>query len=450
MKTKLGLVLIFAGFCFCQTAHGSEKEVNDTSNEKITDWKHPVDWLELDADLRLRAEYDNNRRLAKDAIGHERIDFPRFRVRAGIKAKLSDDIDFNFRMVMEPRYYIRPTSQDPPFIRNEALPDKFNLTWRNFLDLPLTIVAGRQELKLGSGWLISDGTPLDGGRSAFFDALRLTYILDQADTTADLVLMDNHADSAKWFKPIDDQDDDLSEQDEQGAILYLAKKTGKDAGIDGYFIYTRDHHRAVNSGYEGEIYTPGARKYGRLNERWQYSMELAPQFGHKNGKNLRAFAANNQLIYNYNDKKQNKIYLGYEYLSGSDDKDKNFDRGWGRVDTWSVLYQGCIDSLDGRAYDNSNLHRFYTNWETNPSEKTNLLCGYDLLFASDNTSAGRTGGLSKSGDFRGQLLTAMLRYKPTKMIEHRIEGELFFPGDFYNKDRNDTAVFLRYGFYLTW
>ena len=44
MKTKLGLVLIFGGLCFCQAVQGSEKEVYDTSREKITDWKHPADW----------------------------------------------------------------------------------------------------------------------------------------------------------------------------------------------------------------------------------------------------------------------------------------------------------------------------------------------------------------------------------------------------------------------
>ena len=51
-----------------------------------------------------------------------------------------------------------------------------------------------------------------------------------------------------------------------------------------------------------------------------------------------------------------------------------------------MLYQGGLDSIDGRAYDNSNLHRIYTGWETNPAEKTNLRCGYNLLFADDNTS----------------------------------------------------------------
>jgi len=57
--------------------------------------------------------------------------------------------------------------------------------------------------------------------------------------------------------------------------------------------------------------------------------------------------------------------------------------------------------------------------------------------------------MSKSGNFRGQLLKTMLKYKPCKNIEHRLEAELFLPGDFYNDTRNDPAVFVRYGFYWT-
>jgi hypothetical protein len=337
---------------------------------------------------------------------------------------------------------------------NEFLFDRMNFTWRNAFDMPLTIVIGRQDLKLGSGWLISDGTPLDGGRTGFFDALRFTYKLDDKDITADVVLINNHADSAKIFKPFNDRDDcednDFSEQDESGGILYLAKKEGKDAGIDGYFIYKHDTQRNRASGSEGEIYTLGLRKYGRLNDNWQYSMEFAPQFGHKNGKSLGAFATNNQLIYNFNDEKKNRIILGYEYLSGDDDKDRNFDKGWGRVDTWSILYQGGIDKIDGRAYDNSNMHRPYIEWATMLTEKTEMRCSYNLLFADENTSQGGTSGMSKSGVFRGQLARVQLVYKASEHIEHKLEAEMFGPGDFYNNDKNDPAVLVRYNLLWTW
>lgn len=450
MKQRVNIVM--AVLCLTVACAANLKAASDTDTPKF-DLKHPTDWLELGADLRLRAEYDNNRKLDNRAVDHERLTLPRFRIRSWARINLKDDLDFNIRLITEPRYYIRPTSMDPQFVKNELLFDNFNLTWRNAFNMPLTVVTGRQDIRLGNGWLISDGTPLDGGRTSFFDALRFTYNFDASDTTMDFVWVQNYADSAKYLKPINDrdgkEDNDLSEQDEQGAILYFAKKTGKDAGIDWYLIYKHDTDRKTSKGSEGEIYTPGIRKYGRLNEHWQYDMEFAPQFGHKNGKSLGAFATNNQLIYNFNDEHKNKLYFGYEYLSGNDDPDKNFDRGWARADSWSVLYQGNLDGIDGRSYDNSNLHRIYTDWETNLTEKLSLRCGYNLLFADDNTNKGGTGGMSKSGNFRGQLTRVMLKYKASKTIEHRIEAEAFFPGDFYNNDKNDVALFVRYGFYLT-
>ncbi|MCK4790184.1 MAG: alginate export family protein, partial [Desulfobacteraceae bacterium] len=350
----------------------------------------------------------------------------------------------------EPRYYHRPASMDKQFTHNEALFDRLNFTWRNVFDLPMKAIVGRQEIKLGSNWLLIDGTPLDGARTNFFDAIRLTYDLEDRNTTTDLIWVENHGDSAKWLKPFDDQDIDLAEQDEQGAILYLSKRTSQDSKIDGYFIYKHDRNRNRNSGYEGEIYTLGTMLEGKLDKRWKYRVEFAPQFGHKNGKELNAFATNNQLTYHFNDSKNNRVYVGYEYLSGDDDPDKYFDKVWGRVDTWSVLHQGSIDSIDGRQIDSSNLHRVHFGWLTEPTDKTKIQTTYHLLFADDNTLAGGTGGLSKSGNFRGQLLRAQIKYKVNEHIYHRLEGELFLPGDFYNNDRNDVAVFVRYGIVFTW
>lgn len=449
MIRKLGFAALVIGFCFCSVLRGEEKTANDDAAKKVTDLKHPTDWLELSGDFRFRFMYDEARKLNKEAFGHDRIQ-TRLRVRVQAKIKLTDDLDFNIRLVTEPRYYIRAEAEPHHWVYHEAMFDKLNLTWRNAFDMPMTIVAGRQEIKLGSEWLISDGTPLDGSRTAFFDALRFTYNLESWDSTADFILIDNHADTAKWLKPFNDRDIDLSEQDEQGAVLYFNKKTSKDSGIDLYFLYQHDSHRVISSGAEGEIYTLGTRFYGRLNDNWQYSAEVAPQSSRKNSKSFGAFGTNNQLIYNFNDENKNRIYLGYEYLSGDRDPDKNFDRGWARGEVWSSLYQGTIDSIDGRAFDNSNMHRIYTDWATNLTEKTELKTGYALLLADKNTNKAGTNGLSESGKCRGHLLRTVLSYKPTENIEHKLESEVFIPGSFYSDDRNDVAVFFRYNLIFTW
>lgn len=434
---------------FCQTLKADSPLVSDANKPKY-DFKHPTDWLDLSGDLRFRYMYDNNRKLNDKDIGHERSQL-RLRARVQAKINLTDDLDFNMRLITEPRYFIEAAAEPHKWAYNEALFDKFNLTWRNAFGQPLTVVAGRQDIILGTGWLVSDGTPLDGSRSGFFDALRFTYNLKDWDATADVILIDNHGDSAKWLKPINDRDIDLSEQDEQGGIFYFNKKTSKDSGFDVYMLYQHDTKRVAKSGgAKGEIYTPGARFYGKLNDNWGYNAEFAPQFGHKNGKDLHSFGTNNQLIYNFNDERKTKIYLGYEYLSGNKDQDKYFDKGWARIDSWSSLYQGNIDTIDGRAYESSNLHRIYTDWVTNITEKLSIKAGYALLFADKNTIKAGTNGLNDDGRLRGHLVKTMLSYKQTKNLEHRVEGELFFPGDYYKAPRNATAAFFRYTLLFTW
>jgi hypothetical protein len=447
MLKKTQYAVFAAIFCFCGAAQASSLSISDANSKKF-DLKHPTDWLELGGDFRSRMYYDQARKFSKDKDGDRIIS--RNRARVWGKIKLDDDIDLNIMLVTEPRYYIRPDSIEHPFQYHEIMFNKFNLTFRNAFNLPLTIVAGRQEIRLGSGWLICDGTALDYGRTGYFDALRFTYDMPDIDTVADLALISNYADSAKYLKPINDRDMDLSEQDESGGILYIAKKTGKDAGIDLYFIYKHDSDRKTAAGSEGEIYTLGLRKYGRLNEKWQYSMEFAPQFGNKNGKSLGAFATNNQLIYSFHDKNDNKIYLGYEYLSGDDDPDKHFDRGWGRLDSWSVLYQGMIDSIDGRTIDGSNLHRFYVDWSTKLAENMDFSAGYALLLAATNTNEGGTDGMSKSGIIKGHLLKAQLKLKYTKNLIQTFDAEALIPGNFYNEVRNNVAVFAKTDIIFTW
>ncbi len=442
-KRLVFFTVILNFICF-QRAFAAPKEDYDPYNGIMKDLKELFPWLEIGLEFRFRVVYDDARKLDREAVGHDRLN-TRYRGRLQVKIKQSENVDYNIRIVSEPRYYHRPPSMDKQLIYHEGLVDRLNVTWRNVFDQPVAAVIGRQDIKLGGGWLVIDGTPLDGGRTAYFDALRLTSELNDPNTTADLIWVENYADTAKRLKPINDRDFDLCEQDEQGVIVYLSNKTAEYSSVDGYFIYKHDHDRKTASGYQGEIYTLGALIGKMLNDHWHFYLEFAPQFGHKDGKELSAFGSNSQLTYHFNDDDKNQLYVGYEYLSGDDDPDKNFDRLWGRVDTWSVLYQGTIDSIDGRAYDDSNLHRIHCGWITEPTDKVELKAHYHLLFADENTMAGGTGGLSKRGIFRGQLVRAQIKYKVNEYISHRVEGELFFPGNFYNRDRNDTAAFLRYG-----
>ncbi len=407
-------------------------------------------WLETGGDLRLRVKRELARRLDKDEANQDRL-WQRYRARLWAKVAPHEDLEFNVRVLTEPRYYCRRDDLEHPLIREEGLFDQAYVKWKDAFGLPLTLTIGRQDLGLGSTWLIREGTPMDGSRTSFFDAIRLTCEIESIDTTADLVWIDNHANSSEWVRPFNDRDVDLIEQDEQGVILYLSNRSIKDTRIDGYFIYKRAHNPASPlRGRTGDVYTFGLFIEGKIDSHWDYRTEFAPQFARRNGKDVFAFGTDSTVTYHFRDPMRNRIGFGYEYLSGDDDPDRYFDRVWGREGQWSDLYEGAIDGLDGREFDAANLHRPKVHWQFNPVESVTVSAEYALVFAEENTQAAGTRGLSRSGLFRGQHFKTNVAHRISKHVSHRFTGQAFFPGDFYTDQRNDVAVFLRYEIVFTW
>ena len=397
-------------------------------------------------DFRWRLRRDENRKMDDTESSADRF-LQRYRVRVWTSLHLAENMDLNFRIVGEPRYYHRP-DMDQQWARDEFVINRLNLTFRDFMELPLDLVLGRQDLHFGDGWLVCEGTPLDGSLTTMFDAIRTTWQVGDENTTLDLVYLDNKADSAKRLKPINDQDTDYAEQDESGTIVYLSNKT-EYAQLDGYFIHKHDSNRTSAKGVEGDTYTVGASYEKDLDDNWQFRGEVAPQFGRRNKKDLRAFGTNNRISYNFNDEKKNSIYLIYQYMSGDEDPDKYFDMLWGRDPQWTSLYDSGIAPLDsGRSGQIGNLHRINLGWAFNPLEKVTAETNYHLLFADKTPAAGGSNGLSTSGKLRGHLLGEQITIMQNENIRHRLKAEFFLPGSFYDSTRNETAMLFRYEFLI--
>lgn len=402
---------------------------------------------EIGTDFRFRFVHTLNPRLDKDAVASDGL-LQRYRLRTWAIFNHDENLQTRIRLTTEPRYYWRP-DLDEPWQYDEALFDQFHVIWSNAFDLDMQMTVGRQDFRLGSGWLVRRGTPRDGSRTNFFDAIRLQYELSSG-SALDLIYIENRANSSAYIRPFNDQDRDLAPQDDRGFIAYLTGVEQDHRQLDSYFIYKNSHDPTTSYGREGETYTFGIRYAQDLLNDWNYQLEFAPQFGHNGGKSLSAFATNNWLERQLKNEQNTRLRFGYEYLSGDDDPDRHFDKLWGRATQWSELYNGGIDSIDGRTKDSSNLHRIWADWTLDPSARTELSSGYHLIFADENINTAGTDGLSKSGCFKGQLLTSQFTFAQSKHIRHRALLEFFVPGDYYNSDRNDPALFARYELYFTW
>ncbi len=450
----------------------------------LDEFHNPTDWLEMGLDFRFREVFARNIiGLNEDAVDPvtgspaNNHHYERIRTRWSTKTKLTDDIDFNTRLTWEFfMFHSDPfpgKEQDVDF--DEAIFDHFNLTFRNAFDMPLRVVVGRQDIILGTGWLVLEGTPADGSRTIYFDtAVRGTYQVNE-ENKLDMIFLKNYNDENKWLSPIDPEDTRKGTygQDETGAILYWTNNSIKNTQVEGYYILKNDTSTSSpvrSKGPASEIHTLGARLSGDLDENWYYSFEGARQFGQKalsrkgagfsddvdDKKDLDAWGFNSRLQYNFKDVYKNEIHLTGEYLSGDDpdtSDNEQFDPLWGEYpqaqrggDLLAYAY-----AMETNLGETTNLWRAGVGHSFKPAKKWTFAWDYNLLWADENTlGAGNNNNSFSTGDnFRGQLATAWLKYRCCKQFNYYLLFDYFVPDDYYADSNQDEAWFARFNMEYT-
>ncbi len=512
---SLAVALLTAQAQTNQTAAAEQPTLSSTE-QLIQDIKNPAPWLSWGGNLRFRNEYFNNGlSLTTDPkvsglFGpvHEQ-DYFRFRGRVWGSYKPTEDLSLNVRLAAEPREFMKAPTFDTffggaPFNQRGmqsryGILDTLNIQWKKPLDLPVTVTLGRQDVFLGDGWLVGDGTPNDGSFTFFVDAARLTVDLKDQHTTIDAIGLAEFARADAWLPTIGQSTTagsypeplSLTDQNEKGAILWVANKSIPAANFDGYFIYK--HDTRINDspsllfGDNANIYTVGGRVSGVLQDHWKYSAEGAYQFGQKqdnflnvNGANpllaagaqttgfrdISAFGVNSKLTYLLKDNLNTQVGLSYEFLSGDDPNSKNdemFDVLWGRWPRWSEMYNIYSYVQETRVGQTANLHRIGPTVTLDPIKDMNLSASYFVLLANQAVAtrseylAGPALGLpigalghpfsNDNGIFRGHYFQAVLKYKFSQHLSGHLWGEVVLPGDYYTS--RDMMTFLRAEIMLT-
>ena len=443
-----------------------------STEQAIKDLKNPVSWMNWGADLRLRNEYfDNLLTLSSHNPIHEQ-DYFRFRGRVWAGFTPLDDLSVNIRLATEAREWMKEAGYSPLKISGtqghvgpdytEGVIDNLNVEWKNVAGLPATLKVGRQDLFLGDGWLVGDGTPFDGSWTYYLDSARFTYDLKDQHTTIDVIGIVQEARDDAWLYPIGaEQNRFVTEQNEKGAILQIANTSVKAANVTGYFIYKHDdipNDTLTPSGADNaDIFTAGGRLTGALNDHWKYSAEGAYQFGEKQDqrvlfpavstdyRTLNAYGFNSKLTYLVKDKLNNQFAVSFEYLSGDNPNtkgDEMFDVLWGRWPRWSEigLYSYAAETRIGQE---ANLIRLGPTWTVNPVKDLEFSASYYALFAPEATATREASKalFTANGNFRGHFASAMLKYKFSRHMMGHLWSEFQFPGDYY---ANNTLIsFLR-------
>jgi len=444
-----------------KAATTSEAGTLAPSDATVQHWldkvKNPAPWLTLGGDLRLRQVYFKN---AVDFL--DEFDDTRqfFRIRARLSAKfgpfMADEslnapngLSFYLRVNSEPRYLVQRAPGTPAQMWEEVVLDNAYIDWQRIGGAPVSVRAGRQDIIYGRGWIILDGTPLDGSRTIYMDAIKASVHLDDWKSQLDLFYMDNKGRQSR-IHPINDQDSLVTEFDASVFGAYLINKACEGHEFNVYYVY-KDEDPLPETALPGRIvHTAGALAQGKLAENWDYYGEGAYQWGKEGTARRRAWGVTGEVGYTFADCAwKTRLHGGYEYLSGDDPSTGTYE-AWdtvlGRWPHWSELYAYRWAMEGGMPGAYTNLQRFTLGGRTNPTDKLCLHLNYNYLLANEHTF-GKTytfpAGPYDSGNTRGHLIASKATYDFNKNVSAHLWAEYFTPGDYYDSEADD-AVFLRW------
>ncbi len=455
-KRLVGVAFVVGMLCAVPTALAAEPAGSELapSESALVEWfqgvTHPADCFCWGGDLRLRQVYYKN---AIDMTDEADDTSHFFRTRARlwgqiIPSKLLDGMDWAegmklyVRMTAEPRYFMeRPGSERPTW--DEVVYDNLYLDWPRVGGLPISVRIGRQDILYGRGFVILDGTPLDGSRTIYSDGIKATLHLDDQATTIDAFYINNKA-NEKRLRPFNETGQWTSEFDTTLVGAYLINKSMEGHELNAYYIY-KDQNSTTGSMCPEILHTVGGLAQGKLDSNYDYYVEAAGQWGAcrrvTDPEPVEAFGVSAEVGRTWPDAGwKPRVFGAYEYLSG-DDPDTRKVEGWdpvlARWPHWSELYvYSWAAELRPPGYY-TNVQRFALGAQAKPGPNTSLAVDWSWLRANE-----RTGG--QDGHGRGQLVTAKLIHKFSEWVSGHVWVEYFHPSSEYYMPSSDAAVFARW------
>ena len=417
------------------------------SDAKATD-EQPAEKSKFDwgGDIRLRTVYFDHipYNIGIDARGGKNS-FQRYRTRLWGEFQATDSLMFRARAVNEFRTYQDPDNDtwDP---LDEIVLDNLFVDWKagNW-----NLRVGRQDLIYGTGKLILDGTPKDGSRTIYFDAVKASYTGIE-NTTIDLLGLYTQAEDPL---AINTEDRDLVGKTagsydgaEAGGGIYIKNKSMEKLPLEAYYL-AKTKEEAWTSPATGVLHddedrhTIGTRLMPKFSEKVDGNFELAYQ----TGDDIAAYMIDAQVNYHFDGDMKPCLALGWYHLSGDDpstSKDEGWNPLWARWPQYSELYVYSFDTEGAGRW--SNLSMPHVDFTIHPSSKlkTSLVLGY--MFAPEEDGVG-------GGNQRGLLATLWNRFtlKENLFSEgDKLSGhvllELVEPDDYYSAaQQDDTALFGR-------
>ena len=272
----------------------------------------------------------------------------RFRTKAWFSVNTTN-VDFAFKLNNEFKKQSVPRTA---LNNDEALIENLYVDFKKTPIKGLSLRIGRQDLMRGEGFILFDGTSGDGSRTAYFNAVDLSYSWRKSKLEL-IGILDPRQE--RFLPLIHDQAKYLQEWDEQALGLYYTDRNNKKTDVDAYYFYKKevnDYRAPTNVLFQPnrQINTLGARVVRRLNHGISVTGEFAGQWGtqHANpavgllAADIKAWGGYGYVKKTFPVKMKPYILGGVWAFSGSDPNTPTqiggFDPIFSRWPKWSELY----------------------------------------------------------------------------------------------------------------
>jgi hypothetical protein len=399
--------------------------------------------------LRLRQEYTTNN---LDYSNASFDDNNYLRVRSQLWGSWTQNPQLKLYVMLnnEHRHWFKSNKglEDQDFEIHEVIFENLYLEAKSLGGTPFGFTIGRQNLFYGEGFICWDGGPLDGSRTAYFNAAVGTAVFGKRRLDVHFI---SDPEKDEYLPIINDQDQSLVEWDETGAGLYYQDDSFEGQKAEAYYFY-KSEKDDDNIYPESNIHTVGARFSGKGFDRLTFAAEGALQLGDRGSQDR--FGYGGYISGKYAlpvEQTPLAVSAGSVYLSGDNVGTASYE-GWdpvySRWPKWSELYIYSLAKEKGPAYW-QNLAMPWLGLDFKPEAHISLEGRLYMMWAPEATGVacpavqGPACPMTDEFAYRGTLSIVKLNWTLNDYLAGYLLWEAVQPGDYY-VNGNNTAHFLRW------
>jgi len=364
----------------------------------------------------------------------------RFRTKLWGKLSVPDQSEFMVLLNNESRKIFTPETD---FKFDEIIFENLYLDWRFGEGMRMRL--GRQNLSRGEGFILIEGTPGDGSRTIYCNALDVIQSFADSSQIEIIALSDPHRD--QYLPVIEDRGRSLVEWDEAAAGFYVTARDIPATVLDAYYFLKterEDTRPPDNPAYQPDrsVQTLGGRADRKLGRGFALTAEFAGQWGSIDpDRAIRAWGGYARLKRTFAHAITPSFSVAVIGLSGDDQAtgaDENWDPLFSRWPSWSELYIYSLSKEKGTAYW-TNEKMLQVEFQAAPWKPLSLRATYYRMGAFHAYPGDPA--VFADGRHRGDLVEFRADLRAGRSWKGHILYEWMAPGDYYASD--DAAHFFR-------